>query len=163
MKKIYIVGIVASGKTTMAKRLSQQLNIPFYELDCIVHVKTENGRYKRTPDEQVQEINRIDKEDDWIIEGTYRESCRCLLDLADEVIFLDPPLWLRKFRIILRFFKQQLHIEPCHYKSDIKMLKLMYKWTNDFERTRKQFEQMLDLYKYKLTRISKSNEYHTVV
>ena len=161
MRKIYIIGIVASGKTTMAKLLSQKLNVPFYELDCIVHVKNENERYKRTPDEQIQEINRIDNEGGWIFEGVYRESYNCVLDLADEIIFIDPPLWLRKLRILLRYIKQKLQIEPCHYKSDIKMLKLMYKWTNDFEFNRQQFENMLGVYKHKLTRISKVNEYHT--
>ena len=161
MRKIYIVGIVASGKTTMAKLLSKTLNIPFYELDCVVYVKNKNGRYKRTPAEQVQEINRIDKEGNWIFEGTYRESYKCVFDLADEIIFLDPPLRIRKLRILLRYFKQKLRIEPCHYKSDIKMLKLMYKWTNDFELNRQEFENILEMYKDKLIRISRINEYHT--
>jgi len=31
--KIYIIGSVASGKTTMAKKLSKLLNIPWHELD----------------------------------------------------------------------------------------------------------------------------------
>lgn len=48
MEKIYIVGSVASGKTTFAKELSVSLDIPWFELDCIVYQKTENGRYKRT-------------------------------------------------------------------------------------------------------------------
>lgn len=156
MSKIYIVGIVASGKTTLAKKLSKEMKIPHYELDCIVHVKTENGGYKRTPEEQVQEIKRIDELGDWIIEGTLRSSCHCLLEMADKIIFLDTPLWLRKCRILTRFIKQQLHIEPCHYKSDFNMLKLMYKWTDDFENNRKQFEEILGKYKYKLTTIASS-------
>lgn len=75
-----------------------------------------------------------------------------LLDMADEIIFLDPPLWIRKIRIATRFIKQQLHIEACAYKSDIKMLKQMYKWTKDFENNRKQFEDILLKYDYKLVR-----------
>ncbi|AWB43897.1 hypothetical protein DCC85_06460 [Paenibacillus sp. CAA11] len=35
MKKILIIGIVASGKTTLAKQLSEALNISWYELDGI--------------------------------------------------------------------------------------------------------------------------------
>lgn len=157
MSKIYIVGSVASGKTTLAKKLSKEMKIPHYELDCIIHVKTENGGYKRTPEEQVQEIKRIDELGDWIIEGTLRSSCHCLLEMADKIIFLDTPLWLRKCRILTRFIKQQLHIEPCHYKSDFNMLRLMYKWTDDFENNRKQFEEILGKYKYKLTTIASSN------
>ena len=50
MRKIYIVGMVASGKTTFARNLSKEIGIPFYELDCIVHVKTSEGQiYRRLP------------------------------------------------------------------------------------------------------------------
>jgi len=50
MRKIYIVGMVASGKTTFAKNLSKEMGIPFYELDCIVRVKTSEGQiYRRLP------------------------------------------------------------------------------------------------------------------
>lgn len=150
MSKIYIIGMVASGKTTLAKNLSKQLNIPHYELDCIVHHKTDSGRYKRTPEQQVQVIKNIDSECDWIIEGTHRKSCHCLFSMADKIIFLDIPLWKRKYRIMLRYIKQQLTIEKCHYKSDFKMLKLMYKWTKDFEDNRAEFEKMLDQYIDKL-------------
>ena len=36
-KKIYIIGPVGSGKTTLAKCLSKKYNIPYYELDKVVH------------------------------------------------------------------------------------------------------------------------------
>lgn len=154
MSKIYIIGIVASGKTTLAKRLSEQLNISHYELDCIVWHKTDTGRHKRTSEQQLEVIKNIDGIGDWIIEGTYRESCHCLFDMADKIIFLDTPLWKRKYRILFRYIKHQLGIEKCHYKSDLKMLKLMYKWTKDFERNRIEFEKMLNRYKNKLTVIT---------
>ena len=35
--KILIIGIVASGKTTLAKKLSRKTNIEYYEIDSIVH------------------------------------------------------------------------------------------------------------------------------
>ena len=68
------------------------------------------------------------------------------LDISDTIIFLDTPLWLRRTRIATRFVKQQLGIEKCGYKSDIKMLRLMFKWANDFEKTRDVFESRLDEY-----------------
>lgn len=154
--KIYIVGAVASGKTTLAKNLSKQLHIPYFELDCIVHVETKAGRIKQTDAEQVAEISRIDKGGDWIIEGTYRISCHCLFDMADKIIFLDTPLHLRKLRICTRFIRQQLRIEPSHYKSDFKMLGMMFKWTRDFENNRKEFETMLNNYKNKVAYVKTS-------
>ncbi|WP_237763102.1 hypothetical protein [Paenibacillus sp. A3] len=83
MKKVFIVGIVASGKTTLAKRLSQKLNVPWYELDGIVHPQTEAGRYKRTADEQVEVIREIDKSGAWIFEGTDQHKVIRLYDNRD--------------------------------------------------------------------------------
>ncbi|WP_238881491.1 hypothetical protein [Clostridium sp. YIM B02551] len=158
MSKIYVIGIVASGKTTLSKKLSRELKIPHYEVDCIVWHETDTERYKRTPDKQVELIKEIDKAGEWIIEGTYRSSCHCLLDMADSIIFLDPPLWIRKYRILLRFIKQQLKIEKCHYKSDLNMLRKMYMWTRDFEDKRYEFENMLNNYKDKLVIINNAKK-----
>ncbi|NMO96571.1 hypothetical protein [Paenibacillus lemnae] len=157
-KNIYILGIVASGKTTLAKRLSRQLDIPWFELDCIVHLETSEGRKKRSPEEQVEVIRTIDSEGPWIFEGTDRESYRCLLDMADLVILVDPPLWKRKIRIATRMLKQKLGIETSHYKPNLKMLKMMYRWTREFESNRVSFEARLQPYEHKLIRLSDSTD-----
>ncbi len=158
MSKIYIVGIVASGKTTLATKLSKALHVPWYELDCIVYEETETGRYKRTPEEQMEVIHDIDKKGDWIFEGTYRKSYHGLFEMADKIIFLDIPLWKRKVRIFTRFIKQQIGIEKCHYKADFRMLRLMYQWTDDFEKNRAGFEKMLKQFDNKLIVVSEGKD-----
>lgn len=70
--------------------------------------------------------------------------------MADAVVFLDPPLWRRKVRIIKRFCKQQLGLEPCHYHSDLRMLRSMFRWTRDFEANRPAFLEMLRPYAHKM-------------
>ena len=45
--KILIVGIVASGKTTLAKKLSSQNNIKYFEIDSIVHDDKNNITTKK--------------------------------------------------------------------------------------------------------------------
>lgn len=136
--KILIIGIVASGKTTLAKKLSKEYNIKHYEIDLIVHDDKDN--YKRTNEEQQNLIKRINENDNWIIEGTLRKNLFNLLQLADIIIYLDIPLMVRKRRILTRFIKQKLRIEKSNYKPDLKMLKNMYKWTKDFEKNKKEFE-----------------------
>ncbi|SDW14992.1 hypothetical protein [Paenibacillus sp. CF384] len=159
MNKLLIVGIVASGKTTLAKRLSSQLDLPWYELDSIVHHVTADGRHKRTPAEQLEVIMDIDdQEGKWIFEGTDRESYQCLYEMADTIVFLDPPLWKRRIRIFTRFMKQKLGIEKCHYKPDMKMLRMMYKWTQDFERNRSRFESKLQIYQAKVIRMNDNKD-----
>lgn len=108
MQKVFIVGIVASGKTTLAKRLSETINIPWYELDRIVHHQTATGRFKRAADEQIEVIKNIDNNGEWIFEGTDRASYRCLFEMADTIIFLDTPLWKRRIRILTRFLSKIL-------------------------------------------------------
>lgn len=148
--KILIIGIVASGKTTLAKQLSAQLGIPWHELDNIVHLRMEEGGHKRTREEQMELIRQIDREGPWIMEGVDRFSYAELYEMADTVIFLDPPLWKRKLRIVRRFAKQKLGLESAHYKPDRTMLKAMFRWTADFEHNRPQFETKLAKYRHKV-------------
>ena len=157
MKKILIIGIVASGKTTLAKRLSKKINVPWYELDSIVHHQTPTERYKRTAEEQIEVIKEIDKNGAWIFEGTDRESYQCLYQMADTIIFLDTPLWKRRIRIITRFLKQKLGIEKCHYKPDYYDVKDDVQMDEDFEQNRNSFEAKLKKYNEKVIRLSNNN------
>ncbi|WP_127529494.1 P-loop NTPase family protein [Paenibacillus kobensis] len=158
MNKILIIGIVASGKTTLAKKLAGDLHIPWYELDAIVHQQTAARRYKRTPAEQMEVIQAIDQIGEWIMEGTDRDSYQCLYEMADTIIFLDTPLLKRRIRIFTRFLKQKLGLEKCHYKPDYSMLKMMYRWTQDFERNRDRFEAKLQRFEPKVVRLTDSND-----
>lgn len=148
--KILIFGIVASGKTTLAKKLSKNLEIPYYEGDCIAWGFPGEERYKHSDEEQGEIIEKINASGSWIVEGTYRESQKVLYEYADKIIFLDTPLFIRKYRIITRFMKQKLGMEKCHYKSDITMLKAMFRWTKEFEQNRQAHEERLMQYKDKL-------------
>ena len=79
--KIDIIGSVASGKTTLAKRISKQYNIPYYEKDNIVWKRTSSGDVKRSPEERDRYFHDIIKENNWIVEGSPRkilkESFKC--------------------------------------------------------------------------------------
>ena len=146
--KILIIGIVASGKTTLAKKISRKTNIEYYEIDSIVH--DDKNNLKRSVEEQQKIIEKINNKNNWIIEGTLRKNLYNLLDISDKIIYLDIPLKVRKRRILLRFLKQKLKIEKCNYKPTIKMLKNMYKWTDDFEKGKELFEKEIFKYKNKL-------------
>jgi len=159
--KILIIGIVASGKTTLAKKLEQKLNIKHYEIDNIVH--DDINCKKRTCEEQQKIIKEIDKQENWIIEGTLRRNLQYLLDMADKIIYLDIPLRTRKIRIFKRFIKQKLGLEKCNYKPTIEMLKLMYKWTNDYEKQKEERESQLNKYFDKLIKIKNNKNYKECV
>lgn len=158
MNKIFIIGIVAGGKTTLARKLSEKLAIPLYELDDIVYDRTLEGRRKRTAEEQLEVLRAIDQRGQWILEGVDRTSYRCLYEWADSIVFLDPPLWKRRIRIFTRYLKQKLGIEKSHYKADITMLKQMYRWTQDFEDGRVGFEARLRQYESKVIVLTTNKE-----
>lgn len=70
--------------------------------------------------------------------------------MADTIVYLDIPLIVRIKRIITRYIKQQLKIEHSHYKSTLKMLKYMLKWTKDFEKKRHDYEHFINKFSDKL-------------
>lgn len=146
--KILIVGTVGTGKTTLARKLSKEYNIKYYEIDSIVH--DDVNKKKRTPQQQNEIISNINKEDGWIIEGVLRENLEYLLEIAEKIIYLDIPKNIRNKRILTRYIKQKIGIEKSNYKPSLKMLKMMYKWSNEFEKNREGFEKKLNKYVDKL-------------
>ena len=145
--KILILGIVGSGKTTIARKLSNRLNIKHYEIDSIVH--DDIKCIKRSKSDQIRIFNKINKSS-WILEGTTRRNQEHIIENADIIYFLDVPKYMRYYRIIKRFIKQKIGIEKINYKVDIKLLKDMFKWTNDFENDKEVFLKRITKYQYKL-------------
>lgn len=154
--KVLIIGSVASGKSTLARKLSNKSNIKSYEINSIVHDDVNN--IKRKNEEQQKIIKKIDNQNEWIIEGTLRRNLYNLLEMADNIIYVDTPLIIRKKRILTRYIKQKLGIEKCGYKPSYKMLKNMYTWTKEFESKRKDFEYILKKYQEKVIVVKNSND-----
>ena len=159
MVKIYIIGCVGSGKTTLAKKLSKELDIPYYELDNIAYKRELGKRRRISNEEQLEQLNEIDKQGKWICEGVYRKSYHCILDRCDKIIYLDTSFEERRKNIVIRFIKQQLGLDKCNYKSDFKMLSLMLQWNKDFEKTRRIFEKRLKFYQNKVVRVKNVQDF----
>ncbi len=144
MNKILVVGSVGSDKSTLSRRLRGILGHPVFELDQIAHNQYKKGEPKCAAKVQMHLLDTIDRaHKQWIFEEVYRESYKDIYTYADTIIFLNPSLILRTSRILTGFVKQQLGIESCHYRSKIKMLTFMFKWTRDFEATRRAYEKFL--------------------
>lgn len=75
--KIRIVGCSGTGKTTLAKELSEKYGILHYDLDDFFWDNT--ARFygtKRDNDSRDTLLNNIVEQDDWIIEGVYFSWCK---------------------------------------------------------------------------------------
>ena len=113
--KIHIIGGPGSGKTTLAKQLSEKLGIPRFDLDDL-QWDNASGAYgtRRAPQERDALLAEILKHDDWIIEGVYYAWCgQCFAD-ADQIRLLHVPRRVYRRRIIRRFLLRKLGLEiPC--------------------------------------------------
>lgn len=133
-KKIHIIGSVGSGKTTLARKLSSMLNVPFYELDNVVWKRHKYGDIRRTKKEKEEYLNTITHSETWIIEGVHHEDwvANSFRD-AELIILLDTKYSLRTYRIIKRFLLQKIGLEKSNYKPTIKIFFKMFKWNRHFE------------------------------
>jgi len=127
MKKIYIIGSVGSGKTTLAKRLSSNMNIKMYELDKIVW-DDDHGNIKRTDKDILKLFDEIIRQDVWIIEDVGRNIFVEGLKKADIVYYINLSSIIIYKRCILRWIKQKIGLENYNYKPTIKSLFEMLKW-----------------------------------
>lgn len=154
--KILITGNVGSGKTTLANIISDFYGIEHFEIDEIVHDINNNG-IKRDIDEQVKIINKINKDNkSYIIEGVLRKNLDFILNIVDQIIFLDIDKNVIKKRIRIRYIKQKLRLERSSYKPTKEMLDNMYKWNNEFDSN--EFLKRLNKYSKKLIIIRNKKE-----
>lgn len=148
-KKIYIIGTVASGKTTLAKHLSSKLNIKYYSLDKVVW-DDENNNTKRNKNEINKIFKGILKKDSWIIEDVGRKNFYQGREEADIIYFLSLKKSTIYFRVLKRWIKQKLNIEKYDYKPTIYSLFEMFSWAkSDIEKRNEKIKE-LELYKDKL-------------
>lgn len=132
--KIHIIGSVGSGKTTLARKLSSQLHIPFYELDNVVWKRDPSGDIRRTEDEREQYLNSIINSDAWIIEGVHNEEwVSNSFRHAELIIFLEIKYSIRTYWIIKRFILQKLGLEKSNYNPTFQIFRKMFKWNRYFE------------------------------
>lgn len=132
--KIHIIGAVGSGKTTMARELSEKLGIPYYEIDNVAWERRAGGDVRRNPEDRDKLLNSIVSGDAWITEGTHPHDwiLPCFRE-AEVIVFLDTPYRVRIMRIIKRFARQKAGIETAHYRPTWTIFRKMFKWNHAFE------------------------------
>lgn len=133
-RKIHIIGSVGSGKTTLARKLSLNLNIPFYELDNVCWERHPSGDIRRSEAARDEYLAEIIQSKSWIVEGVHNEDwMEKSFENAELIIFLDPGYSVRTYRIIKRFIRQKLGIEKANYYPSFEVFKKMFKWNRRFE------------------------------
>jgi adenylate kinase family enzyme len=90
--RVNVKGISGSGKTTFSRELAERLGVPYLELDAIHHGP--NWTEASADELQARVCEFIaGASDGWVIDGNYESKLGGLvLEAADEIVWLDPPL-----------------------------------------------------------------------
>lgn len=133
MNKIRIVGPVGSGKTTLAKKLSKQKGIPMFSLDEVVWSRSSGVDIRNSEEVRDAKLDAILEQSTWIIEGAHLGWSMKTFDEAEQILFLNPKLSVRIYRITRRFILQKRGIEQSSYTPTWRIYSRMFKWTYQYE------------------------------
>ena len=153
--KIHIIGGPGSGKTYLAQKLSRELGIPHYDLDDIQWANESGYGKKRDTGERDALLEQILQRDDWIMEGVYYAWCgRCFED-ADRIYLMTVPRPVYRYRILRRFLRRKLRLEPGKQET-LKSLSALLQWADKYQRVNlAEIRKILEAYPDKVIELSK--------
>ena len=153
-RKIYIIGPVGSGKTTLARKLSEKYNIDYYELDKVVW-DDDNGNIKRTDEDSLEIFNNIMNRDRWIIEDVGRNKFKRGREEADIIYYIKLSRLKSYYRVSKRWLKQRIGIERYNYPPTFKQWLYFISTVNSYYKKENNKLKSLEEYKDKLFFVNK--------
>ena len=102
-KRIVVVGVTSSGKSTLAEELAQRFNLNYIELDALHWEPNWQGAPLQIFRARVEKATQAEK---WIVAGNYRTVRDLIWPKAEAVIWLDYPLLIILRQLTHRNFKR---------------------------------------------------------
>jgi adenylate kinase family enzyme len=105
MRKVAVIASASgNGKTTVGRELARRLDVPFTELDALVH----GPGWVETPDDELRAlVEPIVASDAWVIDGTYQSKLGdIVIESADVVVWLDLPMRVWMPRLVRRTWRR---------------------------------------------------------
>ena len=99
MKRVLVIGSGGAGKSTLARRLGEELGLPVIHLD---RAYWRAGWVEPSKDEWRRMVEEMCAGDSWVMDGNYSGTLDVRLAACDTVVFLDLPRTVCTWRIIKR-------------------------------------------------------------
>ena len=100
MQRVLVIGSGGSGKSTIAARLGELLNLEVNHLDKFYW---RAGWVEPAPEEWIKMFTELIDKDSWVIDGNYSGTLDLRIEKSDTIVFMDMPRVLCLWRIIRRF------------------------------------------------------------
>jgi adenylate kinase family enzyme len=103
LERIVIAGTSGAGKSSLARRLSSLLDVPYVELDSLYHGPDWTPR-----EEFLDDVRRFVAGERWVIEWQYGVARPILTARATTLVWLDLPKWLVMWRVTKRSLRRRV-------------------------------------------------------
>lgn len=101
MKRIAIIGSPGTGKSTFAKQLAQQTDLPLIHLDYYYHDK-QHDYYTNKKDWRTK-ADSFTEADNWIIDGNFGATMVKRFERADTIFYFDMPTYVAITGVVERW------------------------------------------------------------
>lgn len=109
MHRVLVIGSGGAGKSTLAARLSERLDLPLIGLDALYW---KPGWVATPAIEWAEQVRELASRDRWVMDGNYGGTLDVRLARSDTVVFLDLPRLLCIWRIVSRAIRHWGHARP---------------------------------------------------
>lgn len=135
MNKIMIIGSGRAGKSTLARKLGEKLNIEVFHLDSLLW----RPNWEMVSRQEQREIqNDLIKKEQWIIDGNYGGTMDVRLEAADTIIFMDFPRVICLYRAVKRYFQYRGKSRPDMVEGNDERLDWNFlKWIWNYPRDKR--------------------------
>jgi adenylate kinase family enzyme len=131
MKRILVIGSGGAGKSTVAARLGQLLNLEVIHLDKFYW---RAGWVEPSKEEWLQTVTDLTNRESWIIDGNYGGTLELRMQRCDTIIFLDLSRFLCVWRIVKRNLRYRRGGRPdmaegCPEKLDLEFVSWIWNYS----------------------------------